>query len=321
MIFIDAFLDAYYAYDFNHPRWKERPYTTQAQRPHEPNINLAHLGLNLKEDKWHGRLALQGGDSVRANTQLEANQDLGGIQEAYLGHRLASKTWLDAGIYLGNIGMESWISKNNFNYTRSLLLDYVPYYLAGLRLTHDFSDETHFEFHLMQGWQNISETNSAKAVGLQIKKGSFTYNNFLGDEKVYPHQKTRFRTYHNFIYAIAVSEDVKSLVAFDIGTQGQQENNGVDSWFATALTFQQKLSSSENLGYRLEYYADPHEANVETLTPHGFEVVSASINYDKKFSENVLWRSEIRSFRSRDKIYNSKRDDGFFVSSIALSFN
>jgi hypothetical protein len=65
MIFADAFIDTYYAYDLRPPRHEERKYTTQPERHNQPNINLAHAGLNLNEKKYRGRLALQGGNSVR----------------------------------------------------------------------------------------------------------------------------------------------------------------------------------------------------------------------------------------------------------------
>lgn len=321
MIFIDAFVDAYYAYDYHHPKTVERSYTTQPLRTEDPNLNLAHLGVNLKEDRLHGRVAAQTGTAVKANTLLESNRRLGHIQEAYLGYKIDGKTWVDAGIYLGNIGMESWVSKNNFTYSRSLMLDYVPYYSAGVRVTHDVDEKTHLELHLLQGWQNISETNSGKALGLQFKKGAFTYNNFFGDERVYSNQRSRFRSYHDFIYAVTFSERFKGLFSFDFGTQSQQKNGGVDTWLAGAFTFQQKLTEKSYLGYRLEYYSDPHEANVQTLTPHGFRVMSASVNFDYHLQKNVLWRSELREFRSRDKIFGSKRSDGFLVTSLAVSFN
>lgn len=320
MIFFDGFLDTYYAYDFNNPPHNERVYTTQPARHNEPNINLIHLGANIKDDKFRGRLALQGGNSVTNNTALEPNKDLGHIQESFLGYKFSEKLIVDAGVYLGNIGMESWISKNNLTYSRSLMLDYVPYYSTGIRVGYDSDERNHFEFHLMQGWQNISETNSAKSVGFQWKRGKFTYNNFLGDENVYPEQETRFRTYHNFIYQDQLSETLQYQTSFDIGTQAQQENDGVDSWLAMAFTLRKKLSEKDYIAGRIEHYADPHQANVITGTPNGFVVSSASLNYDHHFSEKLLWRNEIRGYKSEDEIYPHNSDsNGFIVTSLAFS--
>ncbi len=55
--------------------------------------------------------------------------------------------------------------------------------------------------------------------------------------------------------------------------------------------------------YRLEYYSDPHQANIVTKTSNGFQVTGLSINFDQKLDEAVLWRTELRGFSSKDKIY------------------
>lgn len=321
MFYFDGFLDTYYAYDFTHPKNNERIYTTQPQRHNEPSINLVHGGLNFKSENWRGRFALQAGNSVEANTIYEPDPRLGHIQESYLGYKIGPETWIDAGIYLGHIGMESWVSKNNITYSRSLQLDYVPYYTAGIRVSHEYDSNTHLELHVMNGWQNISETNSAKAFGIQFKrklsaKSNFTYNNFLGDERVLPGQKDRFRTYHNFILETQLNKTWKNQTSFDVGTQAQQNNDGVDSWMAVVTSFQQKLTEENFIGYRAEYYSDPHQCNVPSNSEEGFQVLSASVNFDKHFTRDFLWRNEVRGYISKDDVF----DDSYVVTSFAVSF-
>jgi Putative beta-barrel porin-2, OmpL-like. bbp2 len=328
MISFDGFLDTYYSRNFKNPVISERAYTTQAVRQNEPNINLAYGGLTFNSDMFRARLALQAGNSVKANTIYEANPELGFIQESYAGIKISSRTWIDAGIYLGNIGMESWISKNNMTYTRSMLLDYVPYYSLGARVTHEPDEKTHLEFHLLNGWQNISETNSSKAIGVQYKKNferwTFTYNNFLGDEKVLPGQRDRFRTYHNFIGEIDMSGDFRLQGSFDFGTQASQGRPGTDFWWAQAVTIQKKINAKNFVAGRIEYYADPQEANVRTNNPKGFRVFSSSVNFDHYFSSDFISRIEIKGFSSREKLYPKddqglNQYDGFIVTSLSLS--
>jgi hypothetical protein len=297
-------------------------------RQDEPNINLAYLGARYDDSKFRSRIAFQAGNSVVANTLYEPNPDLGFIQEAYAGIRVSETAWIDAGVYLGHIGMESWISKNNFTYTRSLLSDYVPYYSSGFRYVNDISSQTHFEFHLMQGWQNISETNSAKSFGIQIKKNikdlTLTYNNYFGDERVIPGQENRFRTYHNFIGEMSVKDNLKVQASLDLGTQTQQYNSGTDSWHAFAVSFQYKLDPKNFIAWRAERYIDPNQANVQTNSPNGFRVLSASINYDFNPTNNISWRTEFKAYQSRDPIYPSSHSTekmgALVVSSIAASF-
>lgn len=307
----EGFLDTYYAYDFNAPASKKRAYTTQPVRHNEPNINLAFGGVKVEQDKYRGRFALQGGNSVEANTIFETNS-LRYIQEAYAGMK-AGDTWIDAGVYLGNIGAESWISRDNWTYSRALNLDYVPYYSAGVRISHK-----NFQLHLMNGWQNIREDNKAKAIGMQYVQGHFTYNNFFGDEEVVSN-RPRFRGYHNFIW----KNDVL-IGAVDVGHQTQQENSGTDIWWAASFTARKVLSETKAMAARIEHYSDPHQANVLTGTRGGFVTSSMSVNFDQALSKKVLWRNELRGFSSRDRIFpegsqKKNRLDGFFVSSLALT--
>lgn len=337
-----GFIDTYYAYDFNNPKDHEREFTTQPVRHNEFNINLAYVDAVIRQEKTRGRLALQYGQSVTKNTTGEPRfgstsgpEDAKVFQEAYVGKKLNKKTWIDAGIFLGNIGAESWISKDNWTYSRALNLDYVPYYSAGVRLEHQLDEKQSVQLQILNGWQNMSENNNAKAVGMQYKKTyspklTFTYNNFLGDEKIVPNPKTgnfnsRFRGYHNFILQWLASDRWSFLGAFDIGHQSQQNNDGVDIWGATTFTVRRILNTSEAIAMRLEYYNDRHQANIVTNTTHGFQVAGASINYDQKLDENSLWRTELRGFNSKDKIYPQgtkyrNRLDGYVATSISLWF-
>lgn len=304
----EGFLDTYYAYDFNRPGSGNRKFTTQPLRHNEPNINLAFLGLSFEENKWRGRFIGQGGNSVEANTLAE-NSDLRYIQESFLGYQ-AGDTWIDAGIYLGHIGAESWISRDNWTYSRALNLDYVPYYATGVRITHG-----KFQFHLMNGWQNMREDNKAKAIGLQYNYSkNFTYNNFFGDEEVV-YARPRFRGYHNFIF-----RNDNFIGAIDLGHQSQRENNGTDIWWAISGTVRKVFSETQSIAMRLEHYQDPHEANVRTFSPNGFRVSSASVNFDQKLKRNILWRSELRGFLSKDKIFSEhERINSFAVTSLSIS--
>ncbi len=339
---LGGFLDTYYAYDSNQPSNHEREFTTQPVRHNEFNINLAYIEAVLKQEKSRGRLALQQGQSVTKNTYGEPTkgatsgpQDAKIFQEAYLGRRIGEKTWIDMGIFLGNIGAESWISKDNWTYSRSLNLDYVPYYSSGVRLEHQKNETESFQLQLLNGWQNMSENNQGKAIGMQYKNLLspsliFTYNNFFGDEEVVPDQNSgkfrpRFRAYHNFILQWLKSDTWQFLGAFDIGHQSQQVKKGVDGWFATSMTLRRVLNSEQALALRAEYYSDPHQTTVVTGTRNGFKVVSASMNFDQKLEENFLWRTELRGFSSTDSIYptglnHKNKFDGYLATSLSAWF-
>ena len=326
MIDYGVFLDSYYAYDLNRPMIN-RAFTTQPVKHDKPSINLAHLEMKQQNENIRSRIAIQAGDSVERNAFFEPGLPKY-IQEAYVGHKLGNETWMDAGIFLGNIGAESWLSKDNWTYTRALNLDYVPYYSAGIRIQHNINQKQSLQFQILNGWQNISENNKSKAIGIQYKHllsddVTFTYNNFFGDEQL-KGNNPRFRAYHNFIFQWKTSEKWHYLYAFDVGHQAQQKNQGVDPLYASTFTIRRIFNNEQSAALRAEYYNDRHQTNIPTDTSRGFQVVGASLNFDQKLNQNVDWRNEVRGFYSHDKIYptHSKqpnRLDGFFVSSISFS--
>lgn len=237
-----VFGDVYYNMNMNYPKAAELNYSTQAARNNEFNINLAFVDAKLSTEKARGRLAFQYGTSVNANYAPELNQrysnqlSVRNIQEAYAGIKIGKKTWVDAGIYFGNIGFESWISGNNWLYTRALVLDYVPYYSTGIRISHELTEKLNIQFHLMNGWSNITDNNRNKAVGMQVsykmrKDLLLTYNNFIGNEiatasktdsagQTYVNAKgneRQTRYYNNFIAHWDMTEKFSLAGSFDIG--------------------------------------------------------------------------------------------------------
>ena len=334
---LGGFVDTYYAFDFNTPKNHERLYTTQPVRHNEFNVNLAYVDAVIKRDKTRGRIALQYGNSVQKNYAGEPAQgatsgpsNMQTIQEGYVGTRIGERTWLDAGVFFGNIGTESWISKDNLTYTRSLNADYTPYYSSGVRVEHQLTDSQTLQVQLLNGWQNISENNHGKALALQYKnalseKTTLLYGNFFGDEEISSAPNPRFRAYHNFNLYYTPSELWQYVFTIDVGHQAQRNNDGVDAWYTTIVTIRRKLDELDALTFRAEYYNDRHDVNVGTNTPNGFQVAAASVNFDRKLDARVLWRSELRGFLSKDEIFpqgtnRSNRLDGFVASSLAYWF-
>ena len=137
-----AFVDTYYAWDFDRPGSFDRAYTTQPVRHAEANVNLAYVETKFAGPRYRGRLALQWGTSVQANYAGEPKiGSISGpgvsqfIQEATAGYQVDSTLWIDAGIFLSHLGYEGWISRDNLAYSRSFVADFSPYYETGVKAT------------------------------------------------------------------------------------------------------------------------------------------------------------------------------------------
>jgi hypothetical protein len=324
-----GFVDVYGAYDFNHPPTIDRSFTTQAARDREFNVNLAYVEAKLARPRTHGRLALQAGTSVQNNTAGEPTVGtVSGpslsrhLQEAYVGYRAGEGLWIDAGIFFSHIGLESFVSKDNLTYTRSLVADYSPYYQAGVRVTKAWESGVSAQLHLLNGWQNISESNAEKAIGTQIAYAfspatSLSYSTFFGRE-------AGFRHFHDLVAKWSPNPLWTWGVQADVGFQDRGPGVDAARWYGFALIARRAVGSAGALAARVEHYADPNQVLVTTSSGEAFSAWGLSLGFDLRLDEGVWWRNEWRGLAARNSVFSSadgmRAQDHTWVSALAMEF-
>lgn len=331
---VGGFAEVYYAWDFGRPPEHDRYYTTQPARHNEFNLNLGFLEAALTGDRVRGRLALQAGTSVQANYAAEPSVGtVSGsslsqhVQEAVVGVRVAQGLWLDGGIYFSHIGQEGWVSRDNPTWSRSLIADYSPYYSAGVKATWQATPKLTAQLHLVNGWQNISETNGDKAVGLRLDwamspKVTVGYSNFLGNEL--PDSVPAQTRFFNELFTHVTMGATDLWLTLDYGRQDLPDETPAD-WLGAALIGRVRLSPTIALSGRVERYHDPDQVIIATGQPYGFSTWGGSLGLDLKLPADLLWRTELRGFRSEDPLWpdagNGLRTSGGFVgTSLAITF-
>jgi hypothetical protein len=331
---VGGFVDTYYAYDFNRPRALDRAFTTQPARHNEFNVNLAYVEVVVSGPRVRGRLALQTGTSVQANYAGEPREGLVSgpdlarvIQEAVAGYQLAPNLWIDGGIFLSHLGMESFISRDNATYTRSLVSDYSPYYQSGAKLTWTPTSRVTAQFDVVNGWQNISETNSDKALGARVDYQvspnlGLSYYNFVGNEAPDTAHK-RLRVFQGVGFKTPIVGNLSLQGEFDYGAQ-KRAIAGAAHWYGTALIAAYHFAPTTTLTARVERFDDPEQVVIIT-DADPFHASSASVGLDVAPAPHLSWRSELRGFSGRHPLFPAhdgtpRRRDAFFVTSFGLSF-
>jgi hypothetical protein len=179
----------------------------------------------------------------------------------------------------------------------------------------------------LNGWQNISESNGDKAIGLQLAympspRFSATYNNFIGNE-IPDSLPSQLRFFNDLVIRGAVSDALQLALITDFGMQ-KKNDGGSSTWYGTALQARLQLGDITALVGRVEYYADKDQVIVVTGTPDGFRTFGASLGLDVSPFPNFLWRIEARGLSSVDPIYPFRDGvngrDAFVVSSFGLTF-
>jgi hypothetical protein len=344
LVTFGGFVDTYYAWDFGRPPTVDRSFaggalfTTQPARHNEFNVNLAFLEAKVTANRVRGRLALQAGTSVQSNYageptkgQIQGPALAQHVQEAVAGVRVASGVWVDAGIFFSHMGMESWISRDNPTYTRSLVAEYSPYYQSGVKFTWTPSSRVTAQLDVVNGWQNISENNSGKGTGVRVDfapapGAAVSYYNFFSDEA-----GNRLRTF-NGVGTKWTGGPVTLLAEFDIGSQARSANDGgTATWYGAVGVIRLLLNSNVAAIGRAERYDDKDKVIVATGSDargnsNGpLRANGGSVGLDVALQSRVLWRNELRVFSNHRAIFPNgtataaTRTNALAVTSLAIT--
>lgn len=154
----------------------------------------------------------------------------------------------------------------------------------------------------MNGWQNVSENNTAKTIGTQLSyspndKMSFTYNTLIGNE-------ASVRHFHDLIFKNAFNKTYALWLQGDAGFQAKS-GGAPDSWNGVSLINRFTASEKWAFSARGERYFDPNQVIVKTGTSNALKTHAASVGVDFKPEEILLYRFEARSFFAKDSVFQS----------------
>jgi hypothetical protein len=170
-----AVVDTYWAYHDTPPNSRQATLMTTAVRHDEFQINLAALGVRLEHAKLMGTLVLQAGtsvDAVYAPTPGSAQNNpevWKHIQVASVGYRVHPDVTIEAGVMPSHLGNEGFVSTTNWNYTRAMIADATPYFLAGVKATWRVLPTVTLVGLFYNGWSTYSDVGRSKSGGLRVE--------------------------------------------------------------------------------------------------------------------------------------------------------
>jgi hypothetical protein len=174
---LSGFVDGYYGYNFNTPATRkagpERAFDVQHN---SFSLNLAELSLEKKptDDSRGGfRLDLDYGptqDIVNA-TEPSGPHVFRNIGQAYLSYQapVGKGLQIDFGKFVTPLGFEVIKTKDDWNYSRSLLFTLaIPFYHMGVRATYNVNDKVALAGYVVNGWNNTVTNIDKKTVIGQV---------------------------------------------------------------------------------------------------------------------------------------------------------
>ena len=332
-ITFSAYTELFYSYDFNEPaHHKRQDFLYSYNRHNELNLNLGLIKASYQSENLRANFALMAGTYAQDN--MAAEQDaLRYINEANIGIKISKNKnlWIDAGIMPSHIGWESAIGKDNINLTRSLAAENSPYFETGAKISYTSDSGKWFLSGLvLNGWQRIAKADGNQSIsfGHQITykpndKITLNSSSFIGNDKA--KENKRMRYFHDLHGVFQVTKRFSTILGFDIGVEqklkGSEQYN---IWYSPNILMKYQLNNKWFLAGRLEYYNDKNGVIISTKTPNGFQTFGYSLNIDYAILKNVLFRTEARSFTSKDAIFvkndELKQGNFFITTSLAAWF-
>jgi hypothetical protein len=329
---VSGYVEAYFSYDLANPTNHERAYMYNHKRHNEVNINLAYVKLNYATNFVRSNITLMGGNYPQYNLAAEPGL-LRNLYEANVGIKISKNhhLWVDAGVFASHIGFESAVGKDCWNLSRSLLADNSPYYEAGVKLGYTSKNEqVYLAVMYLNGWQRIQRVNGNMTpdFGTQLtyktkSHFSFNWSTFIGNDQ--PDSLIKWRYFNNFYTQFDLSKKVGIIAGFDVGLEQKLKHSSeYNTWYSPVLIVRYLPTSKLRLSARAEYYSDEKQIIVYTGTGNGYQTQGYSLNVDYLPIENVMFRLEARTFKSKDDVFqlNNKASNMnyFFTTALAIAF-
>jgi hypothetical protein len=300
---VAGFVDVYYGYGFNEIDPAFRTFDVQHNTF---SLSLAEVAFSkaVTSDSRVGfRADLDFGKTADLVAAFEPESDgkeiYKHIQQAYVSVLTGKVQW-DVGKFVTPIGAEVIESQDNWNYTRSILFGYaIPFYHTGVRATISASPKLTLGAQVVNGWNNTSETNDDKTVGLSATlkpNDTLTWigNYMLGKELPGADTRHLFDT----TVTLAASPKLSLMANFDYGKEGDVK------WWGVAGYAKVQARADWAVVGRYEY-VDDTEGGFMLLDSTG---QSVTVTSDHLVAGGLKMRLEYRTDFADDPVF--PKDDG-----------
>ena len=331
---ISGFIDGYYSFNFNRPNTSDGLYDQVNQlynfndKTDQFELSAAKLTLNHDPDPIGAHVDFIYG---RTNTLINAAptnatsaDQLPYLEQAFLSLKPAKAKGLelDFGKFVSSAGAEVIESKDNWNYSRSLLFAYaVPYFHFGLRSSLPVSKTETIGVQVVNGWNNVTKSNGGATVGLTsayVKpKYTWNVNYYTGPENA--NTQNGYRNLIDTTLLLTPTPKFNAYINYDYGQNRDAVVVGVGDnllkyWQGVAFAVREQVTAKSALAGRCEYFKDYQGFQTGTVQ----QVDEFTGTYEYKWPEGLLARFEYRRDWS-DVAFFHKGNTGFVDAQSTLT--
>jgi hypothetical protein len=297
---VAGLIDTYYTYNFNEPATGTfTPLRSFDVKHNQFSISLVELDLikpATADDRVGFRFDLQYGQTAQVfNSDPLDNNNMLNVQQGYVSYLapVGKGLTFEVGKFVTPIGTEPTESNLNFNYSRTFLYQYGPFYHVGARISYPVNDKFTLGAMFVNGWNATGDNNSGKSVAgsitfLPTPKLSIIQNVMFGPEQ--PDNTEDKRTYSdtNLMYTSGkLSTGFNYVYAHDsVG------GDGVD-WQGIALYLKGQLTPWFALAPRFGW-VDDKDGFVFSPDPQKMKefTMTAEVKHEKGFITRFEYRRD-----------------------------
>lgn len=225
------------------------------------------------------------------------------IQQAF-GSYLLGKTQVDVGKFVTAMGFEVVESSSNDNYSRGLLFTWaIPFYHAGVRITHPLTPNLTGQLHVVNGWNDVEDENGGKSVGVSLnwkptEKINLIANYMGGDEGSnttgggigFATPGIRNTQTFDIVGIWNVTPKFKLGANVDYASASSKGGSASGNWSGEAVYARYQLTDPSAFALRLEHFEDTQGIRTGT----GQTLNSMTATYEYVWKSSLVTRVEFR---------------------------
>jgi hypothetical protein len=312
---LSGLVDVYADFAPNHPASRTIPFHNFDVRANSASLNMAKFALERDPAPFGFRADFGFGRAFELfNFQDAANgfNAMRYLPQAYFSFRPRNGAGLqlDFGKFYTSAGAELTETHLGWNYSRSLLYANGPYYHFGARLTKPLTKSWTAGVQLVNGWNNVKDTNAAKTLGLtssfNLGKAAYSVNYYAGAEPT--PTGNGMRHFIDQVFTLAPTNNLQLYLNFDYGHQALPNSQPALTWWGFATAARLALSKNWAISPRAEFFRDAR--GFITATPQNLK--SFTITGERRLGDMFITRLEYRRDWSNQPVFERGALPGSF---------
>src|SRR5437868_2724691 len=316
-----GFVDVYYEQNFNNPAGQANGLRFFDGATNQFGLNLAEFVVDKAPDPSNSRTGyhVAFGFGQAMNT-INGSEPKGGLafdqylKEAYFSYLapVGKGLQVDVGKFVTPAGAEVIETKDNWNYSRSLLFSYaIPYYHFGMRAKYAFNEKYALTGYFVNGWNNVIDNNSGKTYGLSFgwnpnKKFGVTQTYLAGPEE--NAVNSNLRQLSDTVITYSPTSRLSFMVNGDYGRGDRFVADATLNtlshpvfWTGVGGYIKYAFTSTSAFSTRYEYYDDHDGFTTGTLIPTHFNEFTTT--FEKLMAHHIISRFEFRRDMSNQPVF------------------